>query len=195
MPLQLTGALAGPVAAGYVHFGLRLIDRSSILTHAVQENMQAVVPQAVGRGDYLHLWRNFRRVLLALLAGGLLVYAALLLVAPLVIVPLFGEKWLPVLALIPALAVFGLATTLGGIFGPLYRALNLVMRMVWMRVILLLVLLPPGAWLISKLGAVGGVWVINALFLISIGLTALLTMPALRQRISAEQRAASATEV
>ena len=195
LPLQLTGALAGPVAAGYVHFGLRLIDRSSVLTHAVQENMQAVVPQAVGRGDYVRLWRNFRRVLLALLAGGLLVYAALLLLAPLVLVPLFGVKWEPVLGLIPALAVFGLATTLGGIFGPLYRALNLVMRMVWMRVLLLLLLLPFGAWLINALGAVGGVWVINALFLISIGLTALLTLPTLRQRIRAEQRVGSAAEV
>ncbi len=195
LPLQLTGALAGPVAAGYIHFGLRLIDRSSVLTHAVQDNMQAVVPQSVGRGDYVRLWRNFRRVLLALLAGGLLVYAALLLLAPLVLVPLFGVKWEPVLGLIPALAVFGLATTLGGIFGPLYRALNLVMRMVWMRVLLLLLLLPFGAWLINALGAVGGVWVINALFLISIGLTALLTLPTLRQRIRAEQRAGSAAEV
>lgn len=195
LPVQLVGVLAGPAAAGYIHFGLRLIDRSSVLTHAVQDNMQAVVPQAVGRGDYVRLWHNFKRVLLALLAGGLLVYAALLLVAPLLLVPVFGEKWEPVLGLVPALAVFGLATTLGGIFGPLYRALNLVMRMVWMRVLLLLALLPPGAWLISTQGAVGGVWLINALFFISIGLTAALTLPTLRQRIHAEQRAGSESAV
>lgn len=187
LPLQLVGALAGPAAAGYVHLGLRLIDRSSILTQGVQDNMQAVVPQAVGRGNYVSLWRNFRRVLLALLAGGILVYGALLLVAPLVLVPLFGEKWAPVLPLIPALAVFGLATTLGGIFGPLYRALNLVTRMVWMRALLLLLILPPGAWLVSEQGANAGVWIINALYLVSIGLTVLLTMPTLRRRMRAEQ--------
>ena len=187
MPMQLVGSLAGPAAAGYVHLGLRLIDRSSILTQGVQDNMQAVVPQAVGRGNYVQLWRNFRRVLLVLLAGGILVFGALLLVAPLVMVPIFGEKWTPVLPLIPALAVFGLATTLGGIFGPLYRALNLVMRMVWMRALLLLVILPPGAWLVSVRGAGGGVWIINALYLVSIGLTALLTMPTLRRRMRAEQ--------
>ena len=148
--------------------------------------MQAVVPQAVGRGDYARLWRNFRRVLLALLAGGILVYSALLLAAPLVMVPLFGEKWRPVLPLIPALAVFGLATTLGGIFGPLYRALDLVARMVWMRALLLLLILPPGAWLVSATGANGGIWIINALYLVSIALTALLTLPTLRQRIRME---------
>lgn len=187
LPMQLVGALAGPAAAGYVHLGLRLIDRSSILTQGVQDNMQAMVPQAVGRGNFTQLWRNFRRVLLALLAGGILVYGALLLVAPLVMVPIFGEKWAPVLPLIPALAVFGLATTLGGIFGPLYRALNLVMRMVWMRALLLLLILPPGAWLVSTQGAGGGVWIINALYLISIGLTILLTMPTLRRLMRAEQ--------
>ncbi len=187
MPMQLVGALAGPAAAGYMHLGLRLIDRSSILTQGVQDSMQAVVPQAVERGNYVQLWRNFRRVLLALLAGGILVFGALLLIAPLVMVPLFGEKWTPVLPLIPALAVFGLATTLGGIFGPLYRALNLVMRMVWMRALLLLVVLPPGAWLVSVWGAGGGVWIINALYLVSIGLTVLLTMPTLRRRMRAEQ--------
>ena len=189
LPMQLVGALAGPAAAGYVHLGLRLIDRSSILTQGVQDSMQAVVPRAVGRGNYVSLWSNFRRVLLALLAGGIVVYGALLLVAPLVMVPLFGEKWTPVLPLIPALAIFGLATTLGGIFGPLYRALDLVMRMVWMRVLLLLAILPPGAWLVNELGANGGVWVINALYLISIGLTVVLTMPSLRQRMRAELHA------
>lgn len=189
LPLQLVGALAGPAAAGYVHLGLRLIDRSSVLTLGVQDNMQAVVPQAVGRGDYARLWSNFRRVLLALLAGGILVYSALLLVAPLVMVPLFGEKWRPVLPLIPALAVFGLATTLGGIFGPLYRALDLVARMAWMRALLLLLILPPGAWLVSTTGANGGIWIINALYLVSIALTALLTLPTLRQRIRLELQA------
>ncbi len=187
LPVQLVGVLAGQAAAGYVHLGLRLIDRSSILTQGVQDNMQAIVPQAVGRGNFIRLWYNFRRVLLALLLGGVLVYAALLLVAPLVMVPLFGEKWRPVLPLIPALAVFGLATTLGGIFGPLYRALDLVMRMVWMRVLLLLLILPPGALLVRETGANGGVWIINALYLISIGLTVLLTLPTLYRHIRAER--------
>jgi len=191
LPVQLVGVLAGQAAAGYVHLGLRLIDRSSILTQGVQDNMQAVVPQAVGRGNFIRLWHNFRRVLLALLLGGVLVYAALLLVAPLVMVPLFGEKWRPVLPLIPALAVFGLATTLGGIFGPLYRALDLVMRMVWMRALLLLLILPPGAWLVMETGANGGVWIINALYLISIALTALLTLPTLYRHIRAEREAAA----
>lgn len=183
IPVQMTGILVGPAAAGYVNFGVRLVERSAIPVVAVQENMQAVVPQAVGRGHYRRLWYNFRRVLLVLLVIGLLLYGAMWLLTPLVLVPIFGEKWEPVLALLPALVVYGVAITPGGIFGALYRALDLVMRMVWMRVLLLVLLLPPGAWLIRETGASGGMWLINALFVVSIGLTALLTLPTLRQRI------------
>ena len=183
VPILMTGALAGPAAAGYIHLGLRLVERSGFPMQAVQENMEALVPRQIASGNYRQLWHNFRRVLLTLLVVGLLVYAALLVAAPLLLVPLFGEKWRPVLMLIPGLAILGMATALGGIFGPLYRALNLVMRMVWMRALLLLLILPPGALLISALGATGGMWVINALFVISIGLTVILTLPTLQQRV------------
>jgi O-antigen/teichoic acid export membrane protein len=181
VPLQLVGILAGPVAASYIQLGLRGINRTSFFTSAIYENMQAVVPQSVGRQDYARLWKNFLRVLAVLTLGGLAFYALVILLAPLLLVPIFGEDWLPILPLLPAFTLYGLATTVGGVFGPLYRAFDLMRAALLTKIAALLVMIPVGVWLIEQAGALGGVWTINGLYVISIGLTAAFTLPVLRR--------------
>jgi O-antigen/teichoic acid export membrane protein len=181
LPLQLVGILAGPSAASYIQLGLRGIQRTSFFTSAVYENIQAVVPQAVGRRDYAHLWKNFLRVLGVLALGGLAFYALLVLVAPLLLVPIFGEEWRPILPLLPAFAIYGLATTVGGIFGPLYRVFDLMREALLTKIITLLVMIPAGVWFIQQAGALGGVWMLTGMFVISVLLTAAFTLPVLRR--------------
>jgi len=85
LPLQLVGIYAGARAVGYLQLALNGIAQAGIFSSAVLDNMQAVVPQAVGRRDFAGLWRNFRRVLGVLAVGGVMLYGALALFAPLVI--------------------------------------------------------------------------------------------------------------
>jgi O-antigen/teichoic acid export membrane protein len=147
----------------------------------VFENMQAVVPQAVGRGRYHRLWINYLRVVVLLAVASLAFYAVVIVVAPLLLVPIFGPEWLPVLPLLPALAIFGMTTTVGGVFGPLYRALNLMRSALIIKIGTLFVL-PAGVWMINQWGAVGGAWAINALFLVSVAATIVVTLWVLYQR-------------
>ena len=180
IPLQLVGILAGPTAASYIQLGVRSINKTGVLTSAVFENMQSVVPQAVGRGDYARLQVNFMRVLAVLTLGGLVVYGAFVLLAPLLVIPIFGEEWVPILPLLPSLAVFGLATTGGSIFGPLYRAFDLMRAALLVKVSTLLVMVPIGIWLIQQFGMLGGVWMVDGLYVLSVVLTAVVTLPVLR---------------
>jgi O-antigen/teichoic acid export membrane protein len=181
IPLQLVGIIAGPAAASYIQLGLRGLNRASFFTSSIFENMQAVIPQAIGRHDYVSLRANFMRVLTVLSLGGLFFYAAIIVLAPLVIVPIFGEEWIPILPLLPAFCIYGLATTIGGVFGPLYRAFDLMRAALLIKFLSLALCLLPGWWLIQQMDALGGVWMINLLFVISIALTALVTLSALRQ--------------
>jgi O-antigen/teichoic acid export membrane protein len=181
IPLQLVGIIAGPASASYIQLGLRGIQRTSFFTSAVYENIQAVVPQAVGRHDYARLWKNFLRVLGVLALGGLAFYVLVVLIAPLLLVPIFGAEWEPILPLLPAFAVYGLATTVGGIFGPLYRVFNLMRAALLTKMITLVVMIPVGVWLIQQAGALGGVWMLTGMFVISVLLTAAFTLPVLRQ--------------
>jgi O-antigen/teichoic acid export membrane protein len=192
IPLQLVGILAGPAAASYIQLGLRGIQRTSFFTSAVFENIQAVVPQAVGRRDYQRLWANFTRVVAVLGLAGLVFYGLVILIAPLLLVPIFGEEWEPILPLLPAFAIYGLATTVGGVFGPLYRAFDLMREALSTKIITLLVMIPVGTWLIQQSGALGGVWMLNGLFVLSVLLTAGFTLPVLRRR--AQQQKADADE-
>lgn len=182
LPLQLVGVFAGQAAVSYLQLALRGIQQAGLFTSAVFDNLQAVVPQAIGRGDYLRLWRNLRRALLALAVGGGLFYGAVALAAPLVIVPLFGQEWEPALPLIPTLAIYGVVTTVGGVFGPLYRALNLMRAALLIKAGTLAVGLAAGAPLILSWGALGGAWTVNGLFVGSVLLTAAAALPALRRR-------------
>jgi O-antigen/teichoic acid export membrane protein len=182
IPIQITGILAGTAAVGYLQLALRGIQQTGLLTSAIFENMQAVIPQAVGRQDYTRLWRNFSRVLLALLVGSLVFYAGVALAAPLLVVPLFGDEWLPALPLIGALAIYGSVTTIGGIFGPLYRAFNIMRSMIVVKVVSLVLMTAAGVGLIAEYGALGGAWTINIGFIVSILLTAGVALPELRRR-------------
>lgn len=182
IPIQMTGILAGSAAVGHLQLALRGIQQTGLFTSAIFDNMQAVIPQAVGRGDYARLWRNFSRVLVVLTLGGILFYGAVALFAPLLIVPLFGEEWLPVLPLIAVLGVYGFVTTTGGIFGPLYRAFHLMRAAILAKVAALAIILPLGAAFVFYGGALGGAWAINGMYILSVGFTALVTLPELRRR-------------
>jgi O-antigen/teichoic acid export membrane protein len=187
IPTQLVGILTGSAQAGYLEASFKGMRLVSQLTSAIFENMQAVVPQAVGRGDYRGLWRNFRRVLAALTLGAVGFYLAFalaaLLYAPLVVSLLYGDAYSPVAPLIPVMAVFGAVTMVGGIFGPLYRAMRLMRRAIVVKIITLFVVFLPGLWLVQQTGgALGGAWMVNLLYLISVALTAAVTLPELKQR-------------
>ena len=80
------------------------------------------------------------------------------------------------------LAVFGVATTVGGIFGPLYRAFDMAGAALAIKVAALALMIPLGVALIDALGAVGGAWTISGLYAVSVALTAAVTLPALRRR-------------
>lgn len=193
LPVQMVGALVGTRAVGYLGLATSAIHYGNILTSAVFDNMAAVVPQLVGRGDFASLRRVFLRVLLALLVGSAALFGLLALAAPIVVPPLLGDSWERAVPALMALAVYGVVTTAGGIFGPLYRALNRVGWAVAAKGIALVLVLPPSYELLrmiggiaqinqGEVGALGGAWMINGLYLISIGLTALFTLPALYRK-------------
>ncbi len=186
LPLQLVGILAGPTAASYIQLALRGINKAGFLTSAVFENMQAVVPQAIGRGDYQRLWHNFMRVQGVVALGSVVFFGFVIVMSPLLLVPIFGEEWIPVLPLLPAFALYGVVTNVGGNFGPLYRALDLTQAAVLSKIAALVVMLPAGIWLINALGALGGVWMINGLLAVPVLIIASVTLPVL-WRLAREQ--------
>jgi O-antigen/teichoic acid export membrane protein len=201
IPRQIIGILGGERAVGYVSLALRGLAQISILTSAVFENMQAVVPQLVGRGDYGRLWRNFIRVFAVLTFGGLVFYGLLALLAPVLIAPIFGDEWTPVIPVLLPLTLYGAITTVGGIFGPLYRAFGIMRAALGVKLLALAVALPTGialmiqgsvntepfwGWGYVSIGstavAVGGAWTINLLYIVSTLLTMAITLPLLRRK-------------
>jgi PST family polysaccharide transporter/lipopolysaccharide exporter len=186
IPTQMVGILSGNAQAGYLEASFKGITLVNQLTSAVFDNMTAVVPQAVGRGDYAGLRRNFRRVLAVLIVGAVGFYGVFAIAAyfyaPLVVAPIYGAEYDPVAPLIPVVAVYGAVVTIGGIFGPLYRALRLMRRAIVVKLITLLVVFFPGIWLVQQAGALGGAWLISLMYLLSIALTAALTLPVLNQK-------------
>lgn len=194
--MQFVGIHAGKEAAGYLQLAMKAMQLPNTLTSAIFDNMQAVVPQAVGRRDFVRLWRNFNRVLVTLAGGAALFYGAVILfvltLGSVLVSLLYGEAWTPAVPLLAALAVYGAITTVGGVFGPLYRALDMVGRAAMVKIIALAVSLLPGLWLVRQWGALGGAWMISLVFAVSVGLTTALTLPALR-RMSEEQHVAETT--
>lgn len=208
LPMQIVGAVGGAHAAGYLQLALSGITQAGTLTSAVFDNVQAVVPQMVGRGDYAGLRRNFYRVLIALGVGAAAYYGAIALLAPLIIPPLFGAEWRSAAPAVVVLALYGAVTTLGGVFGPLYRALNLMRSAILVKLLALALIVPAGALFIQRLAgdlpailmafgasrwippdlargsqvALGGAWMITLVFAASVLLTAAFTLPALRRR-------------
>lgn len=205
LPILLVGSIGGSAAVGYLSLALTGIAQASVLTSAVFDNMQAVVPQLVGRRDYARLWRNFLRVLGVLVLGGVGFYGVMALLAPVVIPPLFGAEWLPAIPVLLALCIYGAVTTFGGIFGPLYRAFGMMKAAFGIKLIALALALPVGVALLNSAArlqipfwgwshydsaatavAVSGAWTINLLFIISVGLTMTVMLPALRRRALAD---------
>jgi lipopolysaccharide exporter len=206
IPIQVVGIFAGAHAVGYLNLALNGIAQAGIFTSAVFDNMQAVVPQAVGRGDYAGLRRDFLRVLVALGVGGVIFYSVVALVAPLLIPLVLGERWIPAVPPLVALALYGAVTTFGGNFGPLYRAFNLMRQIIVIKLLGLVFLLPAGIILLQGLasrqvnaapffgmaltsdearagaGALGGALLIDVVFLLSVALTAWVTLPELKKR-------------
>lgn len=182
IPVQLVGVFAGETAAGYLSTALDGINRSNLLTSAVLNNLQAVIPQAVGRLDYVGLQRNFNRVLLAMLIWGGAFYGVLALAAPVAVPLLLGDEATPAVPLVIVLCLSGVVTTVGGIFGPLYRAFDLMRAALLAKIAAWVVLLPPGIYLLQQQDALGGAWLINGLFVLSVALTAAVTLPALHKR-------------
>ena len=208
IPLQLIGIIAGPRAVGYMSLAMSGITQAGELTSAVFDNMQAVVPQAVGRGDFAGLKRNFVRVLVVMLLGGTAFYTALALLAPPFIPLLLGSRWIPAIPALMALAIYGALTTTGGLFGPLYRAFDQMRQIIVVKLIALGVGLPLGLLILTRMvaatpgierfagatalipyrliggsvGALGGALLIDLIFFISITLTAAVTLPELWKR-------------
>lgn len=182
IPVQMVGILAGSAAAGYLQLALTGLSLPGVLTSAVLDNMQAVVPQMVGRGDYRGLLRNFTRVLLTLFFGGAFFYAVFAVLAPLVIPPVLGLEWIPAAPLAAVLAIYGAVTTVGGIFGPLYRAFGMVKEALIIKLLTIVIVIVPGALLVESLGEHGGAWMVNLLFAISVLGTALICLRALNER-------------
>ena len=210
VPMQIVGVVGGSAAVGYLTLALGGIAQASVLSSAVFENMQAVVPQAVGRGDFVTLRRNFLRVLLVLIALAIVFYGGIALTAPLLIPPLLGAEWIPAIAPLLVLCLYGVITGFGGVFGSLYRSFNLVWKIVTAKIVTLAIMLPlgtvilltstqtalrpygelaaqviPGQYLIGDAAAVGGALTIVGIYALSVSLTAIITLPVLEKKAHA----------
>jgi O-antigen/teichoic acid export membrane protein len=126
------------------------------------------------------------RVLVALGIGGLALYGVLALVAPFVIPPILGDEWTGAIPPLVVLTIYGAVTTVGGVFGPLYRAFNRMRAALIAKITALVVVIPFGVVLIQQLGsqnaALGGAWMINGLFTVSVGITGVVMLRELQKR-------------
>jgi len=206
IPLQIVGIFAGNAAAGYLELGFKALTIPATFASALFDNIQAVVPQAIGRRDYIQLRRNFLRVLLVLGVGSIAFYVLFALVVPILVPLVFSAQWIPAIPVVTALAVYGVMGTVGGIFGPLYRGLNLMYSAIAIKILTFAAVLIPGylfleqvslsrsAWTVNGLlaqatsipdagGAILGAWIINALLIISTLLTAIIALIGLNKRI------------
>src|SRR5690606_41693460 len=115
-----------------------------------------------------------------------------------------GNEWTPVIPVLVPLTLYGALTTVGGIFGPLYRAFGIMRAAFGIKLLTLVLVLPVGIVLMQSLSlnidpfwgwshfdlsatraAIGGAWTINVLFLVSIALTMAITLPLLRRKAMA----------
>ncbi len=208
IPLQMVGVFAGKAAAGYLEVGFKALAIASTFTSAVYDNLQAVIPQAVGRRDFVTLRQNLTRVILTLTVAAIGFYTIFALAVPLIVL-LFGQHWIPASPVIAALAIYGGVTMVSGIFGPLYRALDLLRPAIIAKVITLIIIALPGfLWMqrvseinpfyklftlpdfyTQQMGAVGGAWMVNGLYIVSALLTVLITFPALNKMVQQQQEA------
>ncbi len=209
IPLQIVGIFAGRVAAGYLELGFKALTIPATFASALFDNIQAVVPQAIGRRDFIQLRRNFLRVLTVLGIGATIFYALFALVVPFLVPLIFSRQWIPAIPVVTTLAIYGIVGTVGGILGPLYRGLNLMVPIIVIKVLTLVAILIPAlillqqsiaiqvVWVITQRlapsiqleaqsGAVFGAWMVNGLLAISAILTAFLALPTLRRKAQAQ---------
>ncbi|MBA3872440.1 MAG: oligosaccharide flippase family protein [Anaerolineae bacterium] len=205
IPLQIVGIYAGKAAAGYLELGFKALTIPATFASALFDNIQAVVPQAIGRRDFIQLRRNFLRVLTALGIGAVIFYVLFALAVPIIVPLIFSRQWIPAIPVVAALAVYGVVGTVGGIIGPLYRGLNLMRPVIIIKLVTMAAILLPGWWLLqqraeaantwgtiqsmtpllalgSQSGAVVGAWIVNGLLVISALLTAFVALPTLRRK-------------
>lgn len=210
IPMQVAGAFGGPAAAGFLDLALSGISQASVVTSAVFDNMQGVVPQAVGRRDYVRLWRDFRRIAIILGLGGLVFYTGVALAAPLLVPLVVGSRWIDAIPVVAALAPFGAITTVGGIFAPVYRAFAIVRWIIGTKIVSLLIGVPLGialtaaltaravntsAWFgasalpasdLSQAAAIGGALMISLLYALSVASMAAIVLPLMKRRAEGE---------
>lgn len=220
LPLQFVGMIGGPQAAGYLGLGLRGYAQVAVFTSALFDAMQAVIPRAVAKGEYGRLWGALWQAALALAGGSLLIYGAMALLAPAIIPALFGSEWIPAIPAIIVLAYYGGLTTVGGIFGPVYRALGFMRTAISAKLLAMALTLPLGYLLllgyarppleafggldallpVSLLGmsqasaaAAAGGLIVNVIYTISVGITATAALREVRRRARRGERAAPNT--
>ncbi len=182
LPLQFVGIFVGKEAAGFLQLAINGLGQLRILTSAIFDNVQAVVPQAVGRGDYVRLQHNFRQIMLVLAGGAIVFYAGWALFAPLLVPLVYGDAWRPAIPLMVVLAIYGAVTTIGAVLGPLYRAFEMMRPILMIKALSLLLMALPGLVLVNEFGARGGAWMMNGIFTLSVTLTAIVTLSVLARQ-------------
>lgn len=185
IPLQIVGIYGGKAAAGYLELAFKAMTLPSVFTSAIFDNLQAAVPQAVGRRDFARLQRNFTRVMLTLTLGAVGFYVLFALFVPIFVPLIYGTDSIPAVPVIQVLSVYGAVTMVGGIFGPLYRALDLMLPALFIKIAALIIVLLPGLVLFQQgSDALSGGWMVNGLLVVSTLLTAAVTLPALRKKVT-----------
>ncbi len=215
--MQIVGAFGGSMAAGYLGLAIRGVQQVTVLGVAVLENLNAAIPQAIGRGDYRNLRHNFARVQGVTVVYNVALFGAMALTAPLLMPILFGAAWRPAIPAVVMLAVYGVITGIGGNFAPLYRAFGQMKLAIGAKIAALAIALPAAALLISAASegvslniwlwssfmhnapylaagisassavAAAGALSLNILYAISVGLTATFTVRELNKRASRDR--------
>jgi O-antigen/teichoic acid export membrane protein len=200
VPQQLVGAFGGVAAAGFLALALRGMAQASVAVSAVWETLQGAVPQAIGRGEFARLYQQMRRIVAALALGGLAYYGAVAVGAALLLVPVFGARWQPALPAVLVLCLYGVITTVGGSFAPIYRGLNLMGKALRAKAAAIVVggLVGLGALLAlhdsgtpQAYAAAGGLAVVAA-YATSVSMTGWFALRALRERAADAKRSAQA---
>ncbi|MBE2182077.1 MAG: oligosaccharide flippase family protein [Anaerolineae bacterium] len=215
--MQIVGAFGGSMAAGYLGLAMRGVQQVTVLGAAVLENLNAAIPQAIGRGDYQNLRRNFARVQGATAVYNVALFGAMALTSPLLVPVLFGTAWRPAIPAVVMLAIYGMITGIGGNFAPLYRAFGQMKLAIGAKIAALAIALPTAALLVSMTAegvslnislwsssihnapylaagisassavAAAGALSLNILYAISVGLTAIFTIRELNKRASIDR--------
>jgi hypothetical protein len=127
--------------------------------------------------------------------GAIGFYTLFVLIVPYIVPLVFGAESQAAVPAILVMSIFGGVTMVGGLFGPLYRALDLMRPAVLIKAVTLVMVLLP-AWLVLQNrdlfargtagydmnGSVLGAWMINGLYIISAILTAWIALAALNRK-------------